>query len=233
MRIDIIPFQNVHQFHFDCITGTVTDSTLRTDCNDKVVVDFRCALFDCSDYIFSNVARKPLVNCSHFQLKPLKFIDSHWTNFKKRSSEKVFNPFLSGCQFHSIRLWSGRILQRSFSKELIERSPWSGNSGSNRWQHLFRLLHCRGCSYLMCRCDVNIQEEILQAWAIHWLCSTSGYYEILLINQSFSDRLGNVMSAMAILIRFVYTSLNKIVPTENLFSPNFECIKQFQIWTVS
>lgn len=29
---------------------------------------------------------------------------------------------------------------------------------------------------------------------------------------------------MAILIRFVYTSLNKIVPTENLFSPNFECM---------
>ena len=61
MGIDVISLKYVHQLHFDCIAASITNSTLRADRNNDVVVYLRCTLFNSADNILSDVAGKPFV----------------------------------------------------------------------------------------------------------------------------------------------------------------------------
>ena len=55
MRINIFTLKNVHQFHFDCIATSVTDSTLGADCNYEIVVILRRTLFESTYNVFSYI----------------------------------------------------------------------------------------------------------------------------------------------------------------------------------
>src|SRR5690606_7776681 len=59
----VLALENVSKFHFDCVAGTVSDSSLRADSNDQPVIKFGSTLFNSSNYIFSEISRQPFVDC--------------------------------------------------------------------------------------------------------------------------------------------------------------------------
>jgi hypothetical protein len=54
---------------------------------------------------------------------------------------------------------------------------------------------------------------------IHRLSCTTSHDEILLLDKTLLDALPNVMSTVIAFRRHVHTSLDEVVPTENLFAP--------------
>ena len=110
MRVDVIPFENVHQLHFDCIAGTITNCPFRTDRNDEIVVDLRSALLYCTDYILSNVPRKPFVYRRNFDLHSLKLIDSHWSYLQQRTRQKILDTLFGWRKFYAVCFRACRIL---------------------------------------------------------------------------------------------------------------------------
>src|ERR1700757_4077056 len=85
----------------------------------------------------------------------------------------------------------------------------------------------------MRRRRVDIQEVALYTLGIHRLCSTSRNDEILLGRQSLLYSLVDVASAVIIFSGNVDTSIDEVVPTEDLFSPEFEGRKQMKIAAIS
>ena len=95
--IVVVSLKDAHQLHFDCVAASVTNSTLRRGCDDEIVVNLGCTLFDGTYYILSNVSREPLINGSDFTSQTLKLIDAHWSDFKQGASKEVLNSFLGCC----------------------------------------------------------------------------------------------------------------------------------------
>ena len=75
MRVDVFSAQYLVQLQFDCVTSSVTNSALRRRGNDKPIVDFRRALFNSANNIFSGVTRQPLVDSSALNSEALKLVD--------------------------------------------------------------------------------------------------------------------------------------------------------------
>ena len=110
MRIDVITLEDVHQLHFDCIAASITNSTLRANSYNDVIVNFRSTLLDCTDNIFSNVARKPFVHSCNFDLQTLKLVDAHRSDFKQRTGQEILYTFLSRSQLCTVCFGAGSIL---------------------------------------------------------------------------------------------------------------------------
>src|SRR5690606_36371544 len=87
----VLALENVSKFHFDCVAATGSDSSLRADSNDQPVIEFGSTLCNSSNYIFSEISRQPFVDCCDLRSTSLTLVDGHWSNFKKRSSEKVLD----------------------------------------------------------------------------------------------------------------------------------------------
>ena len=84
----------------------------------------------------------------------------------------------------------------------------------------------------MSRSPVNIEEVRLYTRGIHRFSSTSGYNEVLLINQALFNSLIDVSAAMVIRIRLIDRTCNKVIPAENLFCPNLERIKKQKVRSI-
>jgi hypothetical protein len=78
----------------------------------------------------------------------------------------------------------------------------------------------------MRRCCIDIQEERLKTERIHRLGCTASDDKVLLGRQSLLDGLVDVPTWLSILTWLPDTSIDEVIPTENLFSPEFERIEQ-------
>ena len=122
MRVDVLPFQNVHQLHLNGVATTIADGTFRTGSYNQVVLILRCTLFECTDGVFSNVTTQPFVNSSHTVPSALQLVNGHRANFQQTVRKKVFDALFRGSQFHTVRFSTGRVLQASLRHKLQKRS---------------------------------------------------------------------------------------------------------------
>src|SRR5687768_1473051 len=137
MRSFILSLKNRSKFHFDGIARSVSDRTLRADCNDQIVVHLRRALFNCTDNILSNVTRQPFVDSRHLWPKTLKLVDRHRPNLEKRTGKKVLYTLLSRSKLLTHRTRTGCVTDRTLCKKLEEGASGSGNGGTEWRHHLF------------------------------------------------------------------------------------------------
>ena len=74
--------ENVHQLHFDGVTGAITNRAFGTGRYNKVVIQLGSALFDCANNVFPGVGRRqPFVYGGHLTAKTLKLVHRHGANF--------------------------------------------------------------------------------------------------------------------------------------------------------
>ena len=74
--------ENVHQLHFDGITGAVADRTLGAGGYNKVVVQLGGALLHRADDVLPGVGGgQPLVHGSHFAAQTLELVHRHGADF--------------------------------------------------------------------------------------------------------------------------------------------------------
>ena len=122
MRVDVLPFQDVRQLHFDRIAGTVSNTAFRTDSDDKPVVQFACALLQRSDDIFPDIAGQPFVNGGVFAPGALQLIDTHGSRLNDGRIDKVLNSLLCWGDLHAVCLAACGVLQGSFRQKAHQRS---------------------------------------------------------------------------------------------------------------
>ena len=75
MRIDVFPFENVHQLHLDGVADRISDRSLGRGGHDEIIVKLRSTLFDGADHILTNIAGQPFVNGRYLGTKTLELVD--------------------------------------------------------------------------------------------------------------------------------------------------------------
>ena len=122
MRVDVIPFQDAHQFHFDGVAAAVAHRALAAGRHDQVIVHLAAALLDGTNGVFPDGAAEPLVYCCHLVSPALQLVDAHGPNFQKAVGQKVFDALLCAGQLYSAGSSTRRVLQAAFRHKTIKRS---------------------------------------------------------------------------------------------------------------
>ena len=85
----------------------------------------------------------------------------------------------------------------------------------------------------MRRGRVDVEEIVLNTGSVHGLCGTSCDDEVLLVDEPFSNRLLDIASTVSFGRRHINTAFDEIVPPKYLLGPQFKCVKQIQVGSVS
>src|SRR5690606_36537397 len=165
--------------------------------------------------------------------KSLKLVDGHWSNFKKRTSEKVLDTLLCRSQLLPQEPVACGVLHGTLSKELEQGTPGPGDGRTYRRHDIVGLLHGRRGGDLVGGGCVDVEEVGLDAAGVHRLGCASGHDEVLLRGESLLDHLVDVAPAVTVLIGLVDRSLDEVPPTEDLFGPQLEGRQEMEIASVS
>jgi hypothetical protein len=79
---------------------------------------------------------------------------------------------------------------------------------------------------------IDDQKEALEEIGVHGLRRTSSHDQVLLLGKAHLNRLSDVSTASIAFGRLVDLSLDEVVPTEDLFSPNLEDGQHLQVGSI-
>ena len=183
MGVDVLPFQDAHQLHFDVVAAAVAHRALGGSRHDEVILVLGCALLNGTNGVFPDVAGEPLVHGRHSVTPSLQLLNGHRAHFQQAVGQKVLDALLGGSHLHPVCLGAGGVLQAALRHKLEHRPLCPRQCGAERCQHLLGLLHGRGGGQLLGRGGVRRQEVGLQKLQIHGLRSRSSNDEVLLCHQ--------------------------------------------------
>ena len=163
MWSDVVALEDVHQFHFDGIAGTVTDGAFRAHGHDQIVREFGRSLLDRADDVLSEVSGQPLVNRIDLGSKALKLVDRHRPDFEQRTGQEVLDALLGGHELLSTGPGARGVLQGPVRQELEQWSTTSSDRSPDRRHDFFGLFHGRGSRDLMGRVGIDVEEVALKA----------------------------------------------------------------------
>ena len=232
MGVDVLPFQDAHQLHFDVVAASVAHGTLGGSRHDEVILVLGCALFNGTNGIFPDVAGEPLIHGRHSVAPSLQLLNGHRAHFQQAVGQKVLDALLGGSHLHSVCLGAGGVLQAALGHKLEHRPLCPRQCGAEGCQHLLGLFHGWGGGQLLGRGGVRRQEVGLQKLQIHGLRGRSGNNEVLLCHQPLFQPPGLVVSAASALVRHKDASFYKVVPPKDLFGPELETVQQLHVGAV-
>ena len=83
MGVDVLPFQDAHQLHFDVVAAAVAHRALRGSRHDEVILVLGCTLFNGTNGVFPDVAGEPFVHGRHSVAPSLQLLNGHRAHFQK------------------------------------------------------------------------------------------------------------------------------------------------------
>ena len=110
MGVDVLPFQDAHQLHFDVVAAAVAHRALGGSRHDEVILVLGRALLNGTNGVFPDVAGEPLIHSRYSVTPSLKLLNGHRTHFQQTVRQKVLDALLGGSHLHPVSLVSGGVL---------------------------------------------------------------------------------------------------------------------------